>query len=273
MKSKLKVFGVVAFAIALCFALVGCGGGDKADPKKAVIGTWELSELTGASEDDMAMMKAFGLTIEATFAEDGTFKLGMFGETMDGTWDAKSADKVSLTIEGDSVDATIKDGVLSIEVAGEGMKFKKTSDEVKDLGSSSSSSTSSGATSGSSATDDQAIQAIDKEIYSDDNISVMVVDKKQDWLDSCGYTLVITNKSADTAIDFSGSYGTWMVNGKMISPYIYETIQPNAYAETFMTFMDDSIKSIDDLVNVQGSFEVTNSKTYDEIVTFQVTMP
>lgn len=47
MKSKLKVFGVVAFAIALCFALVGCGGGDKADPKKAVVGTWELSELTG----------------------------------------------------------------------------------------------------------------------------------------------------------------------------------------------------------------------------------
>ena len=109
MKSKLKVLGIVAFAFALCFALVGCGGGDKADPKKAVIGTWELSELTGASEDDMAMMKAFGLTVEATFAEDGTFKLGMFGETMDGTWDAKSADKVSLTIEGDSVDATIKD--------------------------------------------------------------------------------------------------------------------------------------------------------------------
>lgn len=272
MKSKLKVFGVVAFAFALCFALVGCGGGDKADPKKAVIGTWELSELTGASEDDMAMMKAFGLTVEATFAEDGTFKLGMFGESLDGTWDAKSADKVSLTIEGDSVDATIKDGVLSIEVDGEGMKFKKTSDEVKDLGSSSATS-DSGTTTGSNATDDQAIQAIDKEIYSDDNISVMVVDKKQDWLDSCGYTLVITNKSADTAIDFSGSYGTWTVNGKMISPYIYETIQPNAYAETFMTFMDDSIKSIDDLVNVQGSFEVTNSKTYDEIVTFQVTMP
>ena len=72
MKSKLKVFGVVAFAIALCFALVGCGGGDKADPKKAVIGTWELSELTGASEDDMAMMKAFGLTIEARTARSSS---------------------------------------------------------------------------------------------------------------------------------------------------------------------------------------------------------
>ena len=59
----------------------------------------------------------------------------------------------------------------------------------------------------------------------------------------------------------------------MVSPYFYETIQPNAYVETLMTFTDDSIKSIDDLVNVQGSFEVTNSKTYDEIVTFQVTMP
>lgn len=152
MKSKLKVLGVVAFALALCFALVGCGGDDKADYKKAVIGTWELSEITGSSEDDMDMMKALGLTVEAAFAEDGTFKLGAFGEAMDGTWDAKSADKVSLTIEGDSVDATIKDGVLSIEVDGEGMKFKKTSDEVKDLGSS---STSSSETAGSSsATDD-----------------------------------------------------------------------------------------------------------------------
>lgn len=141
MKSKLKVLGVAAFALALCFALVGCGGGDKDDSsKKAVIGTWELSEITGISEDDLALMEALNLTVEATFAEDGTFKLGMFGETMDGTWDAKSADKVSLTIEGDSVDATIKDGVLSIEVDGEGMKFKKTSDEVKDLSSSSTSS-------------------------------------------------------------------------------------------------------------------------------------
>lgn len=152
MKSKFKVLGVVAFALALCFALVGCGGDDKADSKKAVIGTWELSEVTGASEDDMAMMKALSLTVEATFAEDGTFKLGMFGETMDGTWDAKSADKVSLTIDGDSINATIKDGVLSIELDDEGMKFKKTSDEVKDL--SSSSTSSSGTADDSSATDD-----------------------------------------------------------------------------------------------------------------------
>ena len=269
MKSKLKVLGVVAFALALCFALVGCGGDDKsAEYKKAVVGTWEMTELAGSSEDDLAMMKSFGLTVEATFAEDGTFKLGIFGETMDGTWEAKSADKVSLTIEGDSVDATIKDGVLSIEVDGEGMKFKKTTDEVKDL--SSTATTADGST---SLTDDKEVKAVDKEIYSDDALSVMVVDKKQDWMDDCGYTLLITNKSADTAINFTTSYGTWMMDGKMINPFVYETIQPGAYAETFMYFSDTGATSIDDLKNVQGSFEVLNADTYDEIATFQVTMP
>ena len=50
MKSKLKVFGVVAFAIALCFALVGCGGGDKADPKKG-------SSERGSSPSSRALPK------------------------------------------------------------------------------------------------------------------------------------------------------------------------------------------------------------------------
>ena len=268
MKSKLKVFGVVAFAIALCFALVGCGGGDKADPKKAVIGTWELSELTGASEDDMAMMKAFGLTIEATFAEDGTFKLGMFGETMDGTWDAKSADKVSLAIEGDSIDATIKDGVLSIEVDGEGMKFKKTSDEVKDLGSSSVSSDS--ATSGSSATDDQAIEAIDKEIYSDDNISVMVVDKKQDWLDDCGYTFKVENKTADKTVLFMAEYGTFSVDGQMVDFTLTETVKPGMFAETFGYFDSTKVTDIDAMKNVAGTISLMDNDSYETIASYPI---
>ena len=44
-------------------------------------------------------------------------------------------------------------------------------------------------------------------------------------------------------------------------------------AEESSCSLDDSIMSIDELANVQGSFEGTNSTTYDEIVTFQGTMP
>ena len=271
MKSKGKILAVAAFAFALCLALVGCGGsggGDKsADYKKAVVGTWELTEITGASDDDMAMMKAFGLTVEMAFAEDGTFKIGMLGETIDGTWEAPSAGKVVMKADGDSIEATIEDGVLSAEVEGDSMKLKKSSDEVKDLTAAASSSD------GIDLTADKETTAIDKEIVSDDILSVKVVNKKQDWMDDCGYTLVITNKTTDTPIDVASAYGTWVVNGKMIDPLLYESIQPGAYAETFMSFTDDGVKSIDDLKGVKGSFEIANSTTYDSIETIPVELP
>ncbi len=271
MKSKGKILAIAAFAFALCLALVGCGGsgsGDKsADYKKAVVGTWELTEITGASDDDMAMMKAFGLTVEMAFAEDGTFKIGMLGETINGTWEAPSAGKVVMKADGDSIEATIEDGVLSAEVEGDSMKLKKSSDEVKDLTAAASSSD------GIDLTADKETAAIDKEIVSDDVLSVKVVNKKQDWMDDCGYTLVITNKTADTPIDVASAYGTWVVNGKMIDPLLYESIQPGAYAETFMSFTDDGVKSIDDLKGVKGSFEVSNSTTYDSIETIPVELP
>lgn len=271
MKSKGKVFAVVAFAFALCLALAGCGGSSGADKsadyKKAVVGTWELTEITGASEDDMAMMKAFGLTVEMAFAEDGTFKMGIIGETIDGTWEAPSADKVTMKAEGDTIEATIKDGVLAVEIDGESMKFKKSTDEVKDLTAAASSSGDVDLTA------DKETVALDREVVSDDTLSIKIVNKKQDWMDDCGYTLVITNKTADTPIDVAAAYGTWVVNGKMSDPFFYETIQPGAYVETFMSFTDDSIKCIDDLKSVKGSFEVANSSTYDSIETIPVELP
>ena len=64
MKSKLKIFAAIACVATLCLALVGCGGDKSAEWKKAVVGTWEVTEITGTSQDDIDMMKAFGLNVE-----------------------------------------------------------------------------------------------------------------------------------------------------------------------------------------------------------------
>lgn len=121
---------VVASVLALCsFAVVGCGGGggnggDQAD----YVGVWDVDSMTGVSEDDMAMVKAMG-GVQAVLAEDGTFALSMMGMVMPGTWEFKDG-AAEVTIEGQSVPATIDGGKLKFEQDGTEMLFTKTSDQA-----------------------------------------------------------------------------------------------------------------------------------------------
>lgn len=121
---------VVASVLALCsFAVVGCGGGggnggDQAD----YVGVWDVDSMTGVSEDDMAMVKAMG-GVQAVLAEDGTFALSMMGMIMPGTWEFADG-AAQVTIEGQSVPATIDGGKLKFEQDGTEMLFTKTSDQA-----------------------------------------------------------------------------------------------------------------------------------------------
>lgn len=269
MKSKLKIFAAIACVATLCLALVGCGGDKSAEWKKAVVGTWEVTEITGTSQDDIDMMKAFGLNVELVFQNDDSFKLGMFGETIDGTWKATSADKVVLKAEGDEITCTLKDDVLSIDVEGDVMKFKKVSDEPKEIKAADFGSASGD--SGTSATADQEVVSIDKVVLDNEIAKVTVIDKKKDWIDSCGYTIKVENKS-DAVFDITTVNGTWVVNGKMCEPFYYETVQPGAYAETFVSFSTDKVKDLSELVNVKGELEICDSDTLDTILTFPLTL-
>ena len=109
MKSKLKVFRLLHSLSRYASRSSAAAGVIKA-PRRRSSERGALSELTGAFEDGAIGVRPHH---RATFAEDGTFKLGMFGESMEGTWDAEICrQKVSPDVEGDSVDATIGDGVL-----------------------------------------------------------------------------------------------------------------------------------------------------------------
>lgn len=136
MKKGLKLCAILACAFALCLALVGCGD-DAEAKKKPFVGTWELTEMDGATTDDIQLLKDWGMAVECTFSNDGAFKMSLFDQGVEGTWEAKSTTEGSIKTNEGSADMTISDGKLSFEDgSGNKMTFSKTSDEVKDLSSS-----------------------------------------------------------------------------------------------------------------------------------------
>ncbi len=279
-KTKMKVFALIAGALALCLALVGCGGSSKADPKKAFVGTWELTEISGATEDDMALLKAFGMAVEAALAEDGTFKMGMFGENLEGTWEAKSAEKITLTIEGESLEGTLKDGKLNFTIDGDGMTFKKTTDEVKDLSTTTGFDWGgenggddgyiNGGGTDNGGDDGEEIRLVDKMLVNDDVVTIAVISMKKDWMGDCGYVLRIANNTSDTTIDVNAAYNTWSVGNRMVSPYLYETLKPGTYTEAFMYFSGDTVASLDDLISADGRIDVMDTNTYDTLGQYDI---
>jgi len=115
-------------AVVASLALVGCfGGKGKADA--AWVGNYKLvemaenGEVTGA--DDLATLEALGLTVTLSMNEDHTAVLDMFGETMSGTWEAKSTSAGTLTMQNQKIDLSLSNGRLTMSQNGTSLTFQK----------------------------------------------------------------------------------------------------------------------------------------------------
>ena len=113
MKATKKIIAVLVCAFALCFALVGCDSGGLTEGD------------TTYSESDISMLKAWGMEVKLSLNEDETMVLEYFGETAEGNWEPKDATTFKMTAMGDSIDGKLADGMISIEVEGAEMKYKK----------------------------------------------------------------------------------------------------------------------------------------------------
>ena len=142
------IVGLFACVFALSLALVGCGGGG-GDVKAAWVGTWDLSEMEEngevTSSDDIQMLKELGLTVQLELKEDGTGALVLFGESMQGKWEAKSATDATFTYEGQTINMKIADGKLTMEQNNSKLTF------VKGTASSASASAASASASAAAA--------------------------------------------------------------------------------------------------------------------------
>ena len=110
-----KWVAMLASVFALCLVLAGCGG----DAAKNYVGDWKLTGMEengeATSAEDLKLMEDMGLAITLSVKEDKSFSLNVMGEEMSGTWEAKSASEATFTVEGQSVPATLANGVCFVK--------------------------------------------------------------------------------------------------------------------------------------------------------------
>ncbi len=118
----------LALVFVCVIGLAACGGGDSSAAGSYKLQTIEMSmdleqlaEASGVSADEM--------TIILDLKEDGNFSLDMSAlesadMSMSGTWEG-SGSSVKLTVEGETINCTLKDGVLTMAAEGVSMTFKK----------------------------------------------------------------------------------------------------------------------------------------------------
>ncbi|WP_418831866.1 hypothetical protein [Paraeggerthella sp.] len=260
----------LACAFALCLALAGCGGGGGGhDAGKNFVGTWKLVSSSGdgeaISEQDLALMESMGMSVTLTLSENEKAALSIFGESVEGTWQAKGADKASLTLQGETGDMTLANGKLTMSSAGATMTFEKGEAAAE----APSKPTADGSDADKGATESVALN----ETIADDAICTIVVTGKDvDWAKDPGFNLKITNKT-DKAIYVSADWGTFSVNNKMIDPSLGEAVQPGKYVEAFMYFDDEKLGGgIETLVNVEGTIKVMDNDSWDTLATYSMNL-
>ena len=120
-KLVLAALMVAMMAVTLC----SCGGAN-------IDGTYVVFEADGKSVDEaVKAYEAMGQSITAeeictmSFTDGKNFSMTVMGQTMGtGTYEV-SGETLKLTADNQTIDATIKDGVITITANGQNMKLKK----------------------------------------------------------------------------------------------------------------------------------------------------
>ena len=105
MKTKLAV------VLVACVALFVSGCSSSVQDK--LVGKWEAGDA--------------GLKITAEFAKDGTAKLTMLGQTMNGTYKVNGDDELEWTVNGKTTKGKVKVTATELEMTRDGqtVKYKK----------------------------------------------------------------------------------------------------------------------------------------------------
>lgn len=114
-------------ALAMIVSLAACGGGGGGPA-----GSYKMTKMNAAGMDmDIAQLTSlYGVDINVTLElkSDGNFTLDMSalgtGQSVSGTW-TSSGNTVTLSAEGDDLDATLNGNTLVLEESGQSLTFEK----------------------------------------------------------------------------------------------------------------------------------------------------
>ena len=100
----------LTWALACCLlacslVLAGCSSGpsyDEEQVKSTFVGTWTISKVyeggTEVAADDIAYMKKLKVDVTATFNDDYTFRMDLYGDTLEGTYEVTDENEILTNI-------------------------------------------------------------------------------------------------------------------------------------------------------------------------------
>ncbi|MBQ9021227.1 MAG: hypothetical protein IJ113_04340, partial [Eggerthellaceae bacterium] len=153
MKQKGMVLASV-FALLMALGLVGCAGPSPAEEfGSQFMGTWELVSASGddnaVDAETFEILKEHGMSASLVLNEDGTYTFDVFGDAMNGTWEATAEDAATMEMSGQTVNLTLVNGQITIDQgAGAKLTFAK---PVASAGSSEAASSEAGEASAAEA--------------------------------------------------------------------------------------------------------------------------
>lgn len=119
-----RTLSILLVAVLLLGVLTACGS--KADPN---LGVYKLESLSGMTVEEFAEL--LGEDVEATkdfmtveLKADGKATFTTEGEANEVTWKL-DGDKLSLTADGDTLEGTLKDGKITLDLDGESVTLGK----------------------------------------------------------------------------------------------------------------------------------------------------
>lgn len=284
---KLKLVAVLGCALALCLALVGCGGG-----KDSYVGTWNMQSSetidesgTSASvytEDEVNSLRDSGLDIYLTLKDNDIAVFNNLGTLIDGKWTA-SGGSGSITFDqpsmadpetgemAETTEATLKlsGSTLIMEMENVSYTFVK-SDEEKDPY----------VDTGIQVADENGMSLIMTEseqmspvvIADDDTVNLTIDGVGVDSLGDPGYNLQIQNNSTNTI-------NVWVpepvqMDNKDIRVYTYITLNPGTSTTTFLQLDVDDAGTSDykELGQITGAIQVDNAETGEVLGTYEFTL-
>ena len=282
-----RLIAAACCAVCLCFALVACNGDGAM--REQLAGTWDYDDETlvrfvGSELTDQQMQAARQLAF-LNLGEDGSAEFVLLGDSRSGTWEVDDSD-IAISIDGDSVSATLEEGVLAIGEGATRISFEKASepraipsaneraaametligkDVIEGMGD---------ALANLGVTPQAQLTSLTEpvQVSDDDVASIAVMGFGINELGDPGYSLrVANNADADIRVVFRG----FAVGGAAVTAYGSTVLEPGQTDDAFLAFDAADLEgqsSPDALADVWGTIAVYDDATMSELSAYDFAM-
>lgn len=121
---KKKIALILTAMLMLMFALTACGS--KTDP---IVGNWKATKMKMAGVDisleEFSEQTGQDVSMSLEFTADGKIKGNAMGQTAEGDWKAKDGGKYDVTIDDETEELVLEDGLLTLGIEGVQAIFEK----------------------------------------------------------------------------------------------------------------------------------------------------